>query len=1229
MSAISSQLFEQNSTLKVREVTLSDQDSLQSYREKLARILLEEMYQFVGLLDARGMTLEINRAALQGAGIKLSDIQHKPFWEARWFQSSRETREKQRELCRRAANGEFLRCDLEIYGKSSGEETIIVDFSIMPVRDHAGKVVFLVAEGRNITEKKTAEAEIARKNEELQKLIEQIRHLDQLKSDLFANVSHELRTPLALILGPAEAVLSSGTNLTDVQRRDVGVIRHNAATLLKHVNDLLDLAKLDAGKMTMDYVDIDLGRIVRTVAAHFDALAPQKSISYAVLADDVVRAEVDPEKMERVLLNLLSNAFKFTPQGGRIQCSLKVNEGHFVLTVQDSGPGIPQAMRSTIFERFRQAQGGTTREFGGTGLGLSIVKDFVDLHGGTVSVSDAPTGGTLVQVNLPLRAPEGSFVRRLAEPESPPTAGIAITGAVEELRSSDNQIPLGDAGKTKILVIEDHPEMRRFIAEVLSSEYRVITAADGLEGLSTAAVERPDLVVTDLMMPKLGGDEVVRRMRATKDLMQLPVLVLSARADDELRLKLLAESVQDYLVKPFSAGELRARVRNLVTMKLTRDLLQQELASQTEDVASLTRELILNKRSLEENLKVTGGLEAKIRRLVEANVVGIVMWNLEGAITGANQAFLNIVQYGEDEIASGRVRWTDLTPAEWRNRDKQAIAELKASRIFKPFEKEFFRKDGSRVSVLLGGALFENGGNDGVAFVLDLTEQKRAEEALRRSEADLAEGQKLSRTGTWRWNIRTGEVTWSQEFFAILGFDPKQDSASYDRHLERIHPEDRSRIEEDRWAAIRERRRFETEYRLLIPGGVIKCLHCIGHCLVDQSGDVEYVGAVMDITERKRAEEERERLRQAHRVVVQTATDAIVTADESGAIQFANPATMKVFGYAPEELVGKPLTVLMPECQRKAHENGFGRYLATRQRNLNWEGTQLTALRKNGQEFPVEVSFGEEIIKGQRVFTGFIRDTTERRQAEEARERLRRVQADLEHLTRVSTMGELTASLAHEVNQPLTAITNNGSACLRLFANQNLDPQVLQRVLEEIVADGNRASSIIARIRGFIKKAPAEKSALDVNEVIEEVLALVRPELQKNRVAVKCELGNMLRPVLADRVQIQQVLLNLIMNGIEATAAVADRSREIVVQSQIEECGDLMVSVSDSGPGLSSEKDDDVFTPFFTTKASGMGMGLPISRSLVEDHGGRLWASSNSPYGAVFSFTLPTAGSPS
>ena len=318
----------------------------------------------------------------------------------------------------------------------------------------------------------------------------------------------------------------------------------------------------------------------------------------------------------------------------------------------------------------------------------------------------------------------------------------------------------------------------------------------------------------------------------------------------------------------------------------------------------------------------------------------------------------------------------------------------------------------------------------------------------------------------------------------------------------------------------------------------------------------------------------------------------------------------------------------MPELLRKLHEVGFRRYLATGQRHINWQGTELTGLRKNGQEFPVEISFGEVATDGHRIFTGFVRDISERKQAEELRASLQATQVELARVSRVTTMGELAASIAHEVNQPLTAVTNNANACLRLLANSSLDPEVLRRVLEEIVSDGTRASAVLARIRAFIKKAPAEKSELDINEVIQELLALARRELSENRVLLQPQLTKALPPVLADRVQLQQVLLNLIMNGIEAMTAVKDRPRVLGVQSLVDESGNVLVTVRDSGTGLGPEA-DRVFTPFFTTKANGMGMGLPISRSLVENHGGRLWATPNAPHGAIFSFTLPTAaGSP-
>ncbi len=440
-----------------------------------------------------------------------------------------------------------------------------------------------------------------------------------------------------------------------------------------------------------------------------------------------------------------------------------------------------------------------------------------------------------------------------------------------------------------------------------------------------------------------------------------------------------------------------------------------------------------------------------------------------------------------------------------------------------------------------------------------------------------------------------------------------------------IHPEDRREFNDHWSAALASGKALETEARLRQSNGqyhwfLIKKALAVSHT---QSGEpsLRALIACEDIDDRKLEESARRYSEENYRVVVETASDAILSIDDGGTIRFANPATERIFGYKSSDLIGKSLTVLMPEFLRAAHEKGLKRYLATGQRHMNWQGTELTALHKNGQEFHVEVSFGDLDIGGHRVFTGFNRDISKRKQAED---RLRETELELARVSRLTTMGELSASIAHEVNQPLTAVTNNGNACLRLLADHNLEPEVLRRALKEMVADSTRASEVIARIRAFIKKTSAETIQAYINEVIEEALALAGHRLQEHRVLVERQLTKDLSLVMADRVQLVQVLLNLIMNAIEAMSAITNRPRMLWVQSQLDESGDVLVSVRDSGIGFSSEP-DDVFIPFVTTKADGMGMGLPISRSLIEGHGGRLWAEANVPHGAVFKFTLPVA----
>src|SRR5271156_3992310 len=281
-----------------------------------------------------------------------------------------------------------------------------------------------------------------------------------------------------------------------------------------------------------------------------------------------------------------------------------------------------------------------------------------------------------------------------------------------------------------------------------------------------------------------------------------------------------------------------------------------------------------------------------------------------------------------------------------------------------------------------------------------------------------------------------------------------------------------------------------------------------------------------EIADRKHAEEDQKSSEEKHRVIVEAAHDVVVSMDEKGDILLANPATSRTFGYDPAEIVGKPMTMLMPEMMQKLHVNGFRRYLATGKRHLNWQGVEVTAQRKDGQEFPVEVSFGELTSDEHKVFTGFIRDISERKQAEDqlraSQRDLQMTQAELARVSRLTTMGELAASIAHEVNQPLTAVINNGSACLRLLANNNLEPEVLRRALEGIIADGTRASTVLARIRAFIKKEPAEKNELNINDVIQEVLALAGRALDENQVLLDGQLTKDLPLVSADRVQLQQ-----------------------------------------------------------------------------------------------------------
>jgi PAS domain S-box-containing protein len=556
--------------------------------------------------------------------------------------------------------------------------------------------------------------------------------------------------------------------------------------------------------------------------------------------------------------------------------------------------------------------------------------------------------------------------------------------------------------------------------------------------------------------------------------------------------------LDDALVRnPFSRDEYISQklARSILCLPLVKQskligvlYLENNLASHVFTPARISvLELLASQAAISlENARLYNDLqerEARIRRLVDANIIGTMTWAVDGRIVEANQAFLNMLGYSREDLVSGQLRQKELTPAEWHDADDQAMAKLKAAGTVQPREKEYFRKDGSRVPVLVGAATLEAEREEGVAFVLDLSERKRA------------------------------------EYLARQVFESSPD-------------------------------------RISIVGR-----------------DYRY--------------------------------------------QRVNPAYERIYGMPMEAFIGKHVADFLGadgfERTAKAYyERCFAgeevNYAAWFDLSLGqcYLAVTYTPLRSDSERVEAVLTIG--------------RDLTEHVLASEA---LREAQIALAHANRVATMGQLTASIAHEVNQPLAAVIANAEACLSWLNRETPDLKAARRSIEWIIDDGNRASEVIRRVRSLANKTSVEKVALDINDVAREVIALLQRELASHQVALRTELALTLPMILGDRVQLQQVIINLAMNGMEAMQSATDRPRELVIRSRLDEAQHVLVSVTDYGLGIPAENADRLFDAFFTTKSSGMGMGLSICRSIIEAHDGLLWATANVPHGATFQFTLP------
>lgn len=628
---------------------------------------------------------------------------------------------------------------------------------------------------------------------------------------------------------------------------------------------------------------------------------------------------------------------------------------------------------------------------------------------------------------------------------------------------------------------------------------------------------------------------------------------------------------------------------------------------------------------IEEQVRLYSALEereAKIRRLIDSDIIGIVFWDLDGTLIDANDAFLRMVQYDRDELKAG-LDWLAMTPPEWRDvHAREEAEELMATGKMQAREKEFFRKDGSRVPVLIGGAFFEGQSRQGVAYILDLTELKRAEAALRVRERELQQLVDALPVHVWSWTPDGRLAYLNKRSLEELGLPGANFEECARVAQELVHPEDAPEVLRTSLNCLKTGDAFLMRYRRRWKDGNYRWME--GRCepLRDSDGTiVQWYQVSIDIDDQMHAQEALRERERALWQLVETLPAMIDCAAPNGEPIYRSQQLREFLGYPLEELDGTGKSRLAGTLdagvhpddlagvkERYAHSLSTGEPYARKHRlrrsdgEYRWVETRAAPMRN-----------AEGVIVQWNVICLDIDGEVR------AQDELRLARESLARASQAASLAELSASIAHEVNQPLAAVVANSHACQRWLKAEPPNLERAQKTVERIIRDANAAADVVSRIRALFKPSTETRSPTALNGVIAEVLDLMAEEAARRHVRMDTDIERDLPLVALDRIQIQQVLINLMRNGIEAMDSSGDAR---VIGLRVRRLADaIQTEISDCGWGV--EFPDKIFEPFFTTKDHGMGMGLAICRSIVESHGGRLWAERNEPHGARFIFTLP------
>jgi PAS domain S-box-containing protein len=496
---------------------------------------------------------------------------------------------------------------------------------------------------------------------------------------------------------------------------------------------------------------------------------------------------------------------------------------------------------------------------------------------------------------------------------------------------------------------------------------------------------------------------------------------------------------------------------------------------------------------------------------------------------------------------------------------------------------------------------------------VDITDLLEKDDALQRWQERVTLATDTAHLGIWELNTETRNIWMSEKARELFQFDVAEE-VSYAAFQTRIHPDDRPAHDREVKRAIEEHGSYEVEYRNILPNGTIRWIAGRARCVKDTRGEWKrLLGVSMDITKRKQDQE-------LFHLATEASPCGTLLINDKGRIVLLNAHIEELFGYSRDKLIDQPVDILLPERFAGQHPLDHAHSSGARETRAIGEGNELFARRKDGSEFPVEIGLNP-VETSQGVLTlAIIVDISARKAAEE-KERAQREEIDL--LSRLSLLGEMTASLAHELNQPLSAIISNSSAGSRFMEKPEVDQAVIKEILADVAADAHRAYDIIRNVRNTVKKGGPVRQAVNLNEVIRNVIRMIHPDAAQKACEVETSLENDLPPIEADPVQIQQVLINLVGNAFDAMRELPVADRKVRVATRRNTDGTIQTSIRDRGPGIPKDAQERIFEHFFTTKGDGLGMGLAIVRSIVESHGGQIAAENVNGGGACFRFTLP------